>query len=194
MAARGWPTGFNGEELEALLAQAAQLASSVPAPMQAAAFSAAFSSLAATRPAGSDASPSGRRPSRKRAHGRALAPRQQGVLEPSAREREIATLMTNIDRTQFQVDVQLKTLDRSLYVLKIAKDAGVDGLLPSEIARILREKFRVATADSAVRMALGSARAQVDRRHTGLGFRYYLMDEGEKYLARVLSAKPQPPE
>jgi hypothetical protein len=83
-------------------------------------------------------------------------------------------------------------------VLQIAlQDHQVDGLTPSEIAKLLTEKFRLSTTRAAVSMALGKATTLVNRISNGSGFLYRIMGPGEEYLAHLdqsgdsaITAKP----
>lgn len=61
----------------------------------------------------------------------------------------------------------------------------MEWLSPTEISRVLREKFRHPVQEGAVRMALSGARAFVDRRSAGRRFEYRLMGPGEKYLEEL---------
>jgi hypothetical protein len=97
----------------------------------------------------------------------------------------IETLLEQIDSTQHPgTRSATKVLDRSLMVLQIAlRDHSVDGLTPSEVARILTQKFRLSTTRQAVGMALKDASNLVDRITEGAGYRYRIMGPGEEYLA-----------
>jgi len=104
-------------------------------------------------------------------------------------DARIRELIDQIDRTRYNVTSEMKVLDRALRVLSIARAHGVDGLMSPEIAQILREKYRVSTTDSAVRMALGNASKYVDRRSDGRAYRYFLMEPGETYLSHQENAQ-----
>ena len=93
--------------------------------------------------------------------------------------------MSAIDFTQHPgVMSAKKVLDRALMILQIAlNDHGIDGLMPSEIAKILTDKFRVSTTKNAVSMALGNATKLANRVSSGAGYGYRIMGPGEEYLA-----------
>jgi len=103
--------------------------------------------------------------------------------------------LEQIDSTQHPGIRSTSTvLDRSLMILQIARsEHNVDGLVPSVIARILTEKFRVNTTDVAVRMALGKVTNLVNRVQKGNAFLYRIMGPGEEYLAQLGQAKSASP-
>jgi hypothetical protein len=78
-------------------------------------------------------------------------------------------------------------------ILQIARtDHDVDGLTPGDIAKILTDKFRLSTNDSAVRMALGNATDLVNRVQKGNAFIYRIMGPGEEYLAHLTAPTEKP--
>ena len=78
-------------------------------------------------------------------------------------------------------------------VLQIALiDHNVDGLTPSEITRILTEKFRIRTMRTSVSKALGIATTLVNRIPQDRGFLYKIMGSGQEYLARLGEAAGSP--
>lgn len=101
-------------------------------------------------------------------------------------------LMQSIDRTKYPLMFNLKTvLDRALYLLKIAKDDfEVDGLLSSQIATLLSDKFRLKTTQYSVSMALMNATKLVDRKPVVIrgakAYIYLLMHEGEESLKKLM--------
>ena len=109
-------------------------------------------------------------------------------------EYEIITnkIMQGLNTTKYPVMFNLnKTLDRSLYLLKIVReDLDIDGLIPSQIGDILTEKFRIKTTPNAIGMALIKALKYVDRRPVttggGSGFTYHIMHDGENYLKPIV--------
>lgn len=110
-------------------------------------------------------------------------------------------LVELLDRTEYaDVMASARVLEKALFVLRAAHHHGIEQLTPSEIARVLTEKFRERTSDAAVRMALGSDSSYTDRQREGKGFAYKLMAAGERYLANRdaagsagLEAKPPKP-
>ncbi|GEM_PF-2301036 len=100
------------------------------------------------------------------------------------------TLLTKINRTDHPcLSKMTKIGDKALYVLKMALDNNVDGLVPSQIAYILNEKFRQKGTQNAVSMALMKS-DYVDRRpitvQGGSGYTYHLMEPGENYLKNII--------
>lgn len=100
----------------------------------------------------------------------------------------VEEVCNKINRTNYvEIYNMKKTLDKALFILKIVRDeAGVDGLLPLQISRILNVAFKIKATSIAISMALSSATKYVDRKQVdtrgGKGYKYYLMHEGEKYL------------
>ena len=106
---------------------------------------------------------------------------------------EVAKICESLNRTEFpEIEKITKALDQALFVLLIARDkAGVDGLLPSQISRILNTVFRVSTTGAAIGMALGNARSLVDRKAVnvqgGRAYKYRITREGEVHLQDVIA-------
>ncbi len=163
-------------DLKELFRQAAEIAQQVPETMQEAAFNRALELLVGGVPQREPAGAAQSRPSA----GIASESKLQG-------QGSSGDLLQRIDSTRHPgVRSTTKVLDRSLMVLQIAlQDHSVDGLTPVEIARILTDKFRVATTRQAVGMALKDASHLVDRVGEGRGYRYRIMGPGEEYLAHL---------
>ena len=108
------------------------------------------------------------------------------------KDNAIAKICSELNRTKYPKMYHLKkALDRSLYILQIAReDFNVGGLLPLQISKILNTVFRIKTSAAAVNMALGKATSYVDRKpikvQGGQGYKYILMHEGEKYVGKTL--------
>lgn len=102
-------------------------------------------------------------------------------------------LFSELNRADYAEMEELRvTLDRALYLLMIARDkAGIDGLTPPQISKILTDKFRLKATASAVSMALMDANKYVDRRPTvvngATAYKYCIMREGEKRITEKLS-------
>ncbi len=84
-----------------------------------------------------------------------------------------------------------KSLDWSLYILQVLRDKySIDGLIPSEIATILSEKFRIKTNQFGIGMALMKAKEYVDRNKTttrgGTAYKYRIMKKGEDYIKQQI--------
>jgi hypothetical protein len=166
-------------DLKELFKQAAEIASQVPESMHEAAFNRALDMLTGDASEQAEVRPSTKRRSTGTASGK------QGLS--SAADPHLATevLLDSIDSTQHPgVTSGATVLDRSLMILKIAHDDhGVDGLISSDIAKILTNKFRISTSAAAVSMALGKVTNLVNRVARGKGFQYRIMAPGEEYLA-----------
>jgi len=106
-------------------------------------------------------------------------------------------LVESINRTKYPKMFDLKlTLDKALYVLKIAKDElQIDGLVPSQISNVLMNNFRLKATGAAISMALMKAVKFVDRRpitiQGGAGYTYHLMHDGEEYLKPLIKETKQ---
>ena len=123
---------------------------------------------------------------------KSLAKVERGLKKTSNENEEVKELINSIDRTKYAgIHALSSALDRSLYLLKIVGEHGKDGLTPSDIARILTEKFRIRTTSNAVSMALMKAHDYVDRKGTSVGnavtYRYFLMHTGDEYIKNKLS-------
>jgi len=135
-------------------------------------------------------------PSKKTKPAREAKPRPKTVSkktsEPSELDSITTKILTSINTTKYPVMFKLnKTLDRSLYLLKIVRDdLQIDGLVPSQIGKVLTEKFRKKTTGNAVSMALMDALKYVDRRPVtiqgGSGYTYHIMHDGEEYLKPII--------
>lgn len=84
-----------------------------------------------------------------------------------------------------------RTLDKALYIIKIVRDKmDIDGLVPSQVAKILTERFRVKSNQFVISMALMKAKEYVDRRKIitrgGFAYSYRIMRAGENYLEKCL--------
>ncbi|MDP3988148.1 MAG: hypothetical protein Q8P80_03315 [Candidatus Levybacteria bacterium] len=91
------------------------------------------------------------------------------------------------------IDLMLKPgsyLERSLAVLKVARDNGIDDLTPAEIEAFLKDKIRAgATWKSNISLNLGKKGTRyVDRYRdpSGNGFTYRIMIPGEQLLEETL--------
>ncbi|TAK75916.1 MAG: hypothetical protein EPO16_08120 [Dehalococcoidia bacterium] len=174
------------ENLTALIQQAAAAAAQVPEHLQQVAFVEGFRFL-------SSGSTGVTLPAAPSAKSGAKAAKRATALSDKD-ENPVATLINAVDRSEYPEVVEAKSvLDRSLHILRIAETYGIDGgLTPPQIARVLRDKFRVPTDRTSVSTAL-SAAPQVDRRPAKSGYTYTLTAAGEAYLTvpREGGAKPE---
>lgn len=91
------------------------------------------------------------------------------------------------------IDFMLKPgliLERSLAVLRIARENGIDGLTPGEIEAFLKNKIRAGSIwKSNISLYLGKSTRYVDRipDPAGKGFTYRIMAPGDKLLDEALS-------
>ncbi len=166
-------------DLKELFKQASEIAQQVPESMQEAAFNRAIDLLTG-----------GETPEPVVEHaGSNVKSKKKSPKQTKKKIEETPTddLLAVIDSTQHPGVTSAKTiLDRSLMVLQIAlTEHGIDGLIPSTIANILTEKFRISTMSAAVSNALGKAPTLVNRVSSGSGFLYRIMGPGEEYLAHL---------
>lgn len=167
-------------DMKELFKQAAEIAQQVPEGMQEAAFNRALDLLVGAGEKDTRTPPNA-------ASGRkARRPIRTASSEESEGE-SVDALLADIDSTQHPgVRTASRALDQALMVLQIAlNEHDVDGLTPTEIARILNEKFRIGVSRQAVGMALKDAAHLVDRKAEGRGFRYRIMAPGEEHLAHL---------
>lgn len=107
------------------------------------------------------------------------------IPKTTANSNKVDFLIKNIDRTKHQEIFDApNVLTSSLYLLELVKnDYQIDGLGPTDIARILTDKFRLRTTRQAVTQALDSAGNKVDRVSVRGSHPYYrIMHKGEEYL------------
>lgn len=167
-------TTEKGLSLQEITAKAAAMAQEVPEPLRVAAFNKVFEALLAENmprePAKADLSSGHFR--------RTRAPEGAG-------DDRVKELLGVLDSTAHPEILRATlALDAALLVLQAAqKSANIEWLGPSEISRVLKEKFRLPFENGAIRMALSRATDLVDSRTQGHGFEYRLMAPGEKYLA-----------
>lgn len=167
-------------DLKELFKQASEIAQQVPESMQEAAFNRAIDLLTGGTGSASQVEQPSTQPVKKK----------KATKKSTQQEREDSSLddlVSAIDSTQHPgITSATKVLDRSLMILQIAlTDHGKDGLTPSEISKILTEKFRVGTTRTAVSMALGNATTLVNRVKDGPGYKYRIMAPGDEYLAHL---------
>lgn len=164
--------------LKEAIKEAADIASVVPESMQERAFDRALTEIL-----GHSEESGGQAP----AHGKAKKSARRSGKSESRMDRT-SDLVRSINRTEHpEINDAMPVLERSLSVLLIAKDFGVDGLSPPRIAEILTQKFRVKTARTHVSQQLSAATKLVDREKVGRGFNYRIMGAGEKHLEEFKS-------
>lgn len=166
-------------DLKELFKQASEIAQQVPESMQEAAFNRAIDLLTGN----SEAEPITPAKATKTTKAKRKPVKQKTAEE----DEDTENLLSAIDSTQHPgITSSTKVLDRSLMVLHIAlRDHGIDGLMPSQIADVLTEKFRISTRSAVVSNALGLAASLVNRISNGPGFIYKIMGPGEEYLAHL---------
>jgi hypothetical protein len=137
-------------------------------------------------------------PKAKKSRGRLVASKQgvtkpkNDICETNVFKEQTIRLQNGINRTKYPLMFKLdKALDKALYLLSIAqKDFVVDGLVPSQIASLLTNNFRLKTTANAISMALMDAKTYVDRRPVtirgGSGYVYFIMHDGETHLTGLL--------
>jgi len=119
---------------------------------------------------------------------------QSGLKAKEESEKKKRELASKLNRSQYPDLYKLKgILPEALYVLKIMKEKGVEGLTPPEIQFILKEIFRIKRSAEAVSVALNrkGAMKYTDRNRKIIGgvilaYTYELMVDGEDYLKEKL--------
>lgn len=166
-------------DLKELFKQASEIAKQVPENMQEAAFNRALDMLTGES--------NKEQPEKDIPDSKKIIKKKNRKFSELEQKDDGHELITKIDSTQHPgVTSATKVLDRALMILQIAlQDHAIDGLTPSEIAHILTDKFRVRTDNNSVNMGLGRATNLVDRIHVGKGYKYRIMEPGEKYLAHL---------
>lgn len=174
------------ERLRQAVAEAAEMVRDLPEALQVAAFNKVFDAMIGAAPP---------------APVTAISPAVQ-VKGPGSRVTRASTpisadavsdvverLVSEMNRTDHPgIRSGRQALDLALMVLQAAEQHGVEWLTPGQICRVLRDKFRVTIADSSIRMALGRAGREVDRRPAGPGYEYRIMEDGENYLENLSNA------
>jgi hypothetical protein len=163
------------KSLKEAFKEAAAIASVVPESMQEGAFHRALDEILGDSGGSSPGEGSPRGAPRKR-----RPRRETGVAK---QDDSVDDLVAKINRTEHpEINDSMPVLERSLSILLIAKNLGIDGLSPPRIAEILTDKFRVKTRRQHVGAHLSSATKFVDRHKEGRGFSYRIMGAGEKHL------------
>lgn len=169
---------MDAKDLKDQIQKAAEIAKAVPENLQEAAFHRALDLLTGTAH-GAPVEAATRT-------GHTLSP---GAVDPPkhpAPEQDLADLLIGQMNATEHPKVRTATtiLDRSLTILHGARSSHqIDDLTPSEIARVLTEKFRIATRSGSVSEALGKVSGElVDRVKEGAGYRYRIMEAGERRL------------
>ena len=128
-------------------------------------------------------------PIMKRAKKKSINENQKKPEAPEQKQEDIISLINAEDFPEIH---NLSTkLDICLYLLKILRErANVDGLIPSQIAKILTDKFRIKADQFNIGMALSKARELLDRdkitMRGGTAYKYKIMKKGEDYIAKKL--------
>ena len=171
---------MNKDKLKEIFKEAAEIVSKVPENMQPVAFSRAIDILLGEEP-------DTKTPIKKR---RKKAPSSKKTKE-KIEDTSVQRILDELDRTKHPIVNDLSdVLDRSLLVLKIAKDEfDIDGFTPPQIAKILTEIFRLPTSRQAVYNRLSKAVKLVDSKSVGKANIYRIMQPGEKYLAKIIEKK-----
>jgi len=168
---------MKNEKLKEVFKKAAEIAKVVPEVMQPIAFNRAVELLLGESK--SDQAKQAIRVSKK----------PKGVSRP-VKDESVKEIVDKLDRTKYPyITGFTKVLERSLGVLKIAQDEfGVDGLIAPQIAKILKNKFRLGVSRQAIYEALEDASTLVDRSPSGVGkaHKYTIMHPGEEHLKKAI--------
>lgn len=164
-------------ELKALFEHAAEIASVVPEHLQETAFNRALDALIGRSDGGVS------RAAEDRPSTGTGEPRHPPPVEDLG--RHLVESMNATDHPHIRAADAV--LDRALAVLHAARVGyHIDGLTPGEIATVLSQKFRIATRTLSVSDALGKvAGSLVDRVKEGRGYRYRIMEPGEKQVESI---------
>lgn len=106
-------------------------------------------------------------------------------IENDPQIQDINFLLKELDRTKYpKVYDASDVLSRSLWILFIAQNEfELDGLGPTDISKILTEKFRIKSSRQAVTYALDAAGNKVDRVSLSGKKPYYrIMQPGEDFI------------
>jgi hypothetical protein len=157
-------------ELAELFKRAAAVAATLPESMQEAGFHRALDAL---QGASSQDTPK--------------PPKRSVRKKPELKDddADAVALLKDLDRDRaVDVDDQDGAQAKALALLRVAfRELGIDGLTASQIADVLREKFRFRVTRQAINQALDKAGRAVDRRSGPRGATAYrLMEAGEKWL------------
>jgi len=165
------------ESLKEIFKKAADIASEVPETMQPTAFSRAVDILLGEVPVST----------------KAIVKKAKSFRKQKEKKEDVSIeqILQKLDRTKYPVINELDNpLDRSLFILKIAKDEfDIDGLTPPQIAKILTEKFRIKTLRRNVYSYLSKATKVVDSISAGKAHKYRIMQPGEVYLNKIITEK-----
>lgn len=123
------------------------------------------------------------RPSKRKSANQTGVEKRPGTLE--------------LDSTSFQPYIEHLSrpgfyLERSLLVLKLARDAGKDGLSPNDIESILTEFVRQPISNKNISYALGKkgkAALYTMRSKNGKAYVYRLTPQGEKVIEEFINKK-----
>lgn len=101
-------------------------------------------------------------------------------------------IMSKINAEDFpKIHNLTSKLDLSLYLLKVLREKyKIDGLISSQIAKILSEKFRIKANQFNIGMILSKSKKYLDRDKVmtrgGIGYKYKIMKSGEDYLDKLI--------
>jgi len=111
----------------------------------------------------------------------------------SEQEQKQEDIFSKINAEDFPEIHNLNSkLDICLYLLKgLREKQDIDGLIPSQIAKILTDKFRIKADQFNIGMALSKARELLDRdkikMRGGTAYKYRIMKKGEEYILNKIS-------
>lgn len=170
------------KNLQRLFKKAAEIAKSVPEPLQQVAFNRALDALLDEKGASPDSEEGGQTTAKEHKKKRTKKPKAKRTNDDF---HPISHLLESMDRTSYtQILGGPRVLERALALLRAAKDDfGIDGLGATAIAKVLTDKFRLRTTRQAVQQALDAAGDKVDRVSPSGSKTYYrIMHPGEVYL------------
>ncbi len=117
---------------------------------------------------------------------------KRGSGKDKAKVEQIQEL--NIDRTKWEPYHSALTskgnyLERSLLIIKLAKDSGVDGITPKQIEYFLLHVLRTPISSKNISYVLGKTPASItDRILVGQGYLYKIMKAGEDRVDKYVKS------
>lgn len=114
--------------------------------------------------------------------------RNEAIKKDGENDKKI---LETINRTEhLEIHSMETSLDKALYILKIMKEKGHDGLNPSQIKAILTEIFRIKANVPAISMALIKDKFYTEKEITSYkgskANKYKIMHSGEEYIQKKL--------
>lgn len=162
---------MSDSSLDEIFKKASEIAKNVPEKLQEIAFNRALDELLKTDGG--------------KIKGKTFSKGNKKKIENDPQIQDVNYLLKELDRTKYpKVYDATDVLARSLWILFISQNEfELDGLGPTDISKILTEKFRIKTSRQAVTYALDAAGNKVDRVSVSGKKPYYrIMQPGEDFI------------